>query len=179
MSTPATDLDTNRIDRFVTRLAREHKHRSHTLAAARRWVPTTVDYRIAELTCLDTEPATAAEYPAWAQTAKLFAIWHGGRQVALYGWPGNGIGRWAHQLGVNNPAGERIIERLTDATTPELLDAALTALAKTRTARPPHWATVVTELTDWADPAKRDQIRFTWAHDFYSFPPKTDATANA
>ncbi|WP_102144372.1 type I-E CRISPR-associated protein Cse2/CasB [Mycobacterium hubeiense] len=171
MAAPPQVAVDERVDRFVRRLAAAHRRRSPYLAAARRWAPGRVDHRIAALTCLDSEPAGAGEYPVWAQVAKLFAIWHGGRIDVAFGYPGAGIGRWAHQLGVGDPAGERSIERITTAASSQRLDTALTALARTRTARPPHWATVIAELTDWADPARRAAVRFTWARDFYSFPP--------
>lgn len=158
-------------ERFVRRLGYAHRSRSADLRAALRWHPGVVDRQVVSLTCLDFEPASAAEYPWWAQTAKLFAIWHGGRADPGYGYPGNGIGRWAHQLGVGDPSGERIIGRITGATTPLNLDAALTALARRRTPRPPHWMSVLGELTAWADPARRDGIRFAWARDFYRFSP--------
>lgn len=168
----ATPDIVDREDRFVRRLAHAHRSRSAGLAAARRWRPGVVDHRIAGLVCLDTEPATADEYPWWAQTAKLFGLWHSGRSEVAYGYRGNGIGRWAHQLGVGDPGAERLIARLTAAATPAGLDAALTALAGRRTPRPPHWATVLGELTAWADPSRRDSIRFVWARDFYSFPTR-------
>jgi hypothetical protein len=164
-----------RDDRFVRRLAHAHRSSSPGLAAARRWRPGVVDHRVAGLACLDSEPASAAEYPCWAQTAKLFAIWHGGRIEVAYGYSGNGIGRWAHQLGVGDHGAERLIAHITAAATPDALDAALTALARTRPPRPPHWQTVLAELAAWADPAQRDNVRFTWSRDFYSFPAAGDA----
>ncbi|MEB3023399.1 MULTISPECIES: type I-E CRISPR-associated protein Cse2/CasB [Mycolicibacter] len=172
-------VETARDERFVRRLAQAHRSRAETLNAARRWQPGVVDHRVVALTCLDTEPASASEYPCWAQTAKLFAIWHGGRTDPQYGYAGNGIGRWAHQLGVGDPSAERLIDRITAAATPLTLDAALTALARRRTPRPPHWATVLAELADWSDPARQDQVRFAWARDFYSFPRSTKAVADA
>ncbi len=165
----ATPESPSRDERFVRGLAKAHRAREATLSAARRWRPGIVDRRVIALTCLDAEPATAAEYPCWAQTAKLFAIWHGGRADPQYGYPGNGIGRWAHQVGVGDPAGERLIGRITTAATPLALDTALAALAGRRTPRPPHWASVLSELAAWSDPAQRDRVRFEWAHDFYSF----------
>ncbi|KAA1248579.1 hypothetical protein F0Q45_19835 [Mycobacterium simiae] len=164
----------SRSERFVRRLAHAHKSRSAGLAAARRWRPGVVDHRIAALVCLDSEPASATEYPWWAQTAKLFAIWHGGRADTSYGYPGNGIGKWAHQLGVGDLTAERLIARIAHADTPVTLDTALSALARQRTPRPPHWATVLAELTAWDDPAQRDTIRYKWARDFYSFPARAD-----
>lgn len=170
MADQPSALGSARDERYVRRLAHAHKSRSAGLAAARRWRPGVIDHRIAELTCLDTEPASAAEYPSWAQTAKLFALWHGGRSQVGYGYAGDGIGRWAHQLGVGDLSAERLIARITAATTPAALDTALSALAARRTPRPPHWQTVLAELTGWADPTKRDAIRFSWSRDFYSFP---------
>ncbi len=169
----------DRVTRFVRRLGAAQHSRSPELAAARRWIPGRVDHRVAALTCLDSAPATAEEYPSWAQTAKLFTLWHGGRQDPVYGYPGNGIGRWAHQLGVGKPAAERLIARLTTATTPALLDTALSALATQRTPHPPHWETVAVELAAWAHPATRTSTQFAWARDFYSFPPREGGEAVA
>ena len=173
MTPPPTDTDTStRAQRFVRRLAAAHKSRSPQLSAARRWTPGRVDPHIAALTFTDTDPATDEEYPVWAQTAKLYTVWHSGRLDHANGYPGAGIGRWAHQLGVGDPAAQRCITRICTATNAAQLDTALAALASARTARPPHWPTVIDELSAWNTPDTRDATRLTWARDFYRFPPK-------
>jgi hypothetical protein len=168
----APSIQDSRKARFVRRLAHAHYSSSAGLAAARLWKPGKVDRRVVALTCLDWQPATAGEYTWWAQTAKLFGLWHCGRPDVAYGSSGHGIGRWAHQLGVGNAAAEHLMARIASATTAAALDDALTVLAGRRTPRPPHWETVITELATWADAGTRDQVRFAWLRDFYRFPPR-------
>lgn len=163
----------SRAEQFVRRLHRAHRERDPNLAAARRWRPGRVDIGVAALTFLGAEAASVVEYPIWAQTAKLYVLWHSGRIDTANGYPGSGIGSWAHQLGVGDPAAERLIARIVAANDAAQLDAGLTVLGDARTARPPHWGTVMIELAAWADPVTRDETRLRWAHDFYRFPPKS------
>jgi hypothetical protein len=154
-------------DDFVCQLVVAHRSGSPELASMRRWHPRDVDADFVALAAA----APSGEYPCFALTAKLFAVWHQGRSAASEGYATQGIGRWVHQLGVRDPKAKRLISRIIAADTEDELNHALTALAAMRTRRSPHWATVLTELLRWADPATRADIRFDWARDFYRYEP--------
>jgi hypothetical protein len=174
--TPAQAADCGVSDDFVCRLVLAHSRRSPELAAARRWRPGDVGGDVVAL----VGPTSTEEYPCFATTAKLFAIWHQGKRSTSRGFPVDGIGRWVHQLGVKDPKAIRLIGRIVAADTGDDLAAALTVLAAKRTRRSPHWETVLTELLRWADPAERTAIRFDWVRDFYRYvPSRTIATPHA
>jgi hypothetical protein len=158
---------------FVQRLTVAHSSRSPGLASARRWRPGDVDDDLVALVGA-TPPG---QYPSFAMTAKLFAIWHCGRSSKPQGYTVNGIGRWVRQLGVKDPKARRLIDRIIAADTEDDLTSALAALAATRTRHPPQWEKVLAELLRWADPAARTDIRFAWARDFHRYvPPRAHST---
>lgn len=164
-----TDNDHSVNDDFVRRLVIAHSRRSPELASARRWRPGELDGAV--LMLIGPASLEREQYPCFAMTAKLFAVWHQGRSAASQGFPAHGIGWWAHQLGVNDPKAQRMISRIIFADNGNELTTALTALAARRTRRSPHWTTVLTELLRWSDPSARAATRFDWARDFYRYVP--------
>jgi CRISPR-associated protein Cse2 (CRISPR_cse2) len=159
---------------FVHRLLVAHSSRSCELAVARRWSPGDVDRHVLAL----VGPVSPLHYFSFATTAKLFAVWHQGRSAASRGFPEDGIGRWAQQLGVGDPKVQRRLDRIINADNDNELAAALTALAAKRTRRSPHWESVLRELLRWSDPSARVATRFDWASDFYRYLPNpTEETA--
>ena len=167
-TTPGDKPAPSRASRFLARLsAARHTNNAAELSAARRWQPGKVDMRMASLLFADDEPATLAEYPVWSQTAKLWVLWHSSKANPPKSSPGEGIGRWAHQLGAADLSAGRLITRIVEAPSAAALDSALTALANAGTSRPPDWFAVMRELTSWTNPARRDSVRMAWARDFY------------
>lgn len=158
-----------RVTRFIARLHATHRsNMTADLSAARRWHPGKVDVRVASLVFADDDPATADEYPVWAQMAKLWVLWHSASAKSQPGTHGVGIGGWAKQLRAKDEhfAG-RLLARLVAANDATVLDGALSALASARTPNPPDWRAVIRELTDWRDPSQRNSVQLTWAHDFH------------
>lgn len=156
--------------RFLRRLAAGHH--AGTLGALRRWHPGDIDPAVIAL----TQDAESAEYVAWGLTGKAFAVFHSSLRDVRYGFTGTGIGSWARRVDADPVAAERLIATMARAQSPLDVDRQLTALAcmNTRQARfSPHWETVLTELTAWANPATRDTIRFTWARDYYTYTQPT------
>lgn len=167
--------DLTREQRFIRRLAAAHH--SGTLGALRQWHPGQIDTRVIAL----TQDASRGEYDPWALTAKAFTLFHSGRLNVLYGYEGNGIGGWARRVGGGTPTIDRLVTALNRAQNPLDLDRQLTALARMNAGSArfsPHWQTVLSELVTWSDPARRDDVRFTWARDYNTFTPSatTDTT---
>lgn len=166
---PATD-DLTREQRFIRRLAAGHA--AATLGPLRYWHPGQIDPEVIAF----TQDATRAEYVPWALTAKAFALFHSARRDVRYGYAGDGIGRWARRADISPQTIERLLTALTRAQEPLDVDRQLSALARMNTLGArfgPHWETVQAELVAWADPVTRDDIRFAWARDFYSYTPRT------
>lgn len=167
-ATTDTERELTREDRFIGRLAAAHY--SRTIGSLMHWHPGQIDTRVIAI----TQDASEEEYTPWALAAKAFALFHAGRRDARYGHAGTGIGGWARRVDADPVAVERLITALTRAQAPLDLDRALTVLARMSPRSPrfcPHWQTVLAELTGWADPTRRDHVRFTWARDYYTYTP--------
>lgn len=168
-------LDTTREQRFIRRLAAGHA--AGTLGPLHRWHPGQIDPQVIAF----TQDATRIEYIPWALTAKAFALFHSTRREVRYGYPGDGIGRWARRANTNPQTIERLLTALARAQDPLNLDRQLTALARMNIASArfaPHWETVQTELVRWADPTTRNDIRFTWSRDFHTYTPHKPAAGS-
>lgn len=166
----------SREDRFIRRLAAAHS--SRTIGALMNWHPGIIDPGVIAL----TQDADEIEYIPWALTGKAFARFHSGRRDVRYGYPGTGIGGWARRIDADPVAVERLITGLARAQAPLDLDRGLTALARMNPRGQrfsPHWPTVLNELTTWADPTRREQVRFTWARDYYTYTPPATTAADA
>lgn len=168
------NLDLTREQRFIRRLAAGHN--GGGLPALHRWHPGQIDPQVIAF----TQDADHDEYIAWALTGKAFALFHSGRRDVRYGFDGTGIGRWARRADTSPQTTERIVSALTRAQNPLDVDRQLTALARMNTGGArfsPHWETVLAELVAWGDPARRDDVRFTWARDFNTFTPSSASSA--
>lgn len=167
-TTADAQRELTREQRFIRRLAAAHA--SRTIGALMNWHPGVIDPRVIAL----TQDADETEYTSWGLTGKAFAVFHAGLRDVRYGYAGTGIGSWARRVDADSVAVERLIATLARTQAPLDLDRALTALARMNPRSPrfsPHWHTVLDELTQWADPARRDQVRFAWARDFYTYTP--------
>ncbi|QHE72600.1 type I-E CRISPR-associated protein Cse2/CasB [Rhodococcus sp. WAY2] len=161
---------------------RDHKlgnrvaHRAKRLSALRRWEYPTVDRAVIAV----TEGADEDDYLLYALAGKAFTIWHSGRSDVHYGKTGTGLGRAMRQLGragaygPRDPRAERALATLLDADTPHRLAAALDSVmaAVSGVDHPPHWETLISDLRDWHNPTRRDQVRLRWGQQFYTAPPK-------
>jgi len=173
-STPV-DLDPTREQRFIRRLAAGHH--AGELGPLHYWHPGQIATRVIAF----TRDADRDEFIPWALTAKAFALFHAGRRDVRYGYEGNGIGGWARRVGGGTATIDRLVTALTRAQQPLDIDRQLTALARMNAGSArfsPHWQTVLDELVTWSDPARRDDVRFTWARDYNTFTPSA-ATATS
>lgn len=164
--------------KFILRLA--HAHRNRALSALLRWNYPTVDRQVIAL----TQDASRADYLLYAQVGKAFATWHSGKTDVHYGKGGTGLGRAMRQIGrpggygPSDPAAVRTIAALLEATTTTRLACALDrTFAHLRGVdHPPHWTTLVADLRDWTNPETRDDVRFRWGQQFYTWTPKQPET---
>ncbi|WP_245560293.1 type I-E CRISPR-associated protein Cse1/CasA [Nocardia asiatica] len=140
---------------FVRALVTAMRGRDRALSELLRWRPSVVNVDVLRIT------STAEDWIAAAWTGKLFGQWHSGRARADYGRARVGLGNALHGLGL---PGARLLTQLVAATNDDELTDALAAAGRALRGlnRPPHWDTVLTELTAWRDPQSRNAIRDNW-----------------
>lgn len=172
-TTRAQERERTREGRFLNRVATAH-HRGGT-SAIRRWRVGAIDTDMIAL----TQDATASEYPVWALTAKLFVLSTRESAAFWFGYPGSGIGSWMRAAlpwtgkpKAPDPRIRRALGAITRTESIHEIDRALTAVATLSRDSVPDWEAVIAELALWSNPAHRAQVRFTWARDFHTQPPK-------
>ncbi|ULD39029.1 type I-E CRISPR-associated protein Cse2/CasB [Rhodococcus qingshengii] len=180
-----TDLDltdTTPATRYITSLGAAVKSNDRAVTALRTWRPSNaVNVDIIRI----TSRADDDQWIAWALAGKLFARWHTGRASIRYGTPATGLGHGLRNLGArgsrgpNNPGAVRLLDRLLAAGNDTALADVLDAIGRElRTLDyPPHWATIVDEISAWRNTGTRKDIQITWARQFSTYQPNAAATA--
>lgn len=140
------------------------------LNAARRWTPGVVDPKVVAIT---RDAVTVTQVQTFPVIAAAF-IAHTPAGRPSPGLPGVCLGKALRRTGPNDPATVRALDRLVTATTLADLHTAVLAVATlTRGRITPDWELTARQVTDWADPATRDQVRMGWARAFYARTPRT------
>ncbi|KJR10510.1 type I-E CRISPR-associated protein Cse2/CasB [Gordonia sihwensis] len=170
---------------FIVRLGALHHSRDRALSALLRWTPDNQDPQQLVDVARATEGADLTDYDLRATVGRGFATYHSGKSRIDYGYPGTNLGTALRRIGSSsqgygprNPATARLLQQIVTAETlTDLTTLINTACKQLKSDAPaPHWLTLLTDLRDWQDPARRHAIRLRWAQAFYTNPPKKTST---